>query len=54
MKNQKNNKVAGALLIASGFAFLVSAGLMRQPAFSAVGGALVVIGISILRKGSRG
>ncbi|WP_168710128.1 hypothetical protein [Massilia sp. Mn16-1_5] len=54
MKIQKNNKVAGALLIASGFAFFISAGLARQPAFSAVGGALVVIGISILRKANRG
>lgn len=54
VKIQKNNKVAGALLIASGFAFFISAGLARQPAFSAVGGALVVIGISILRKANRG
>ncbi len=54
MKIQKNNKIAGVLLIASGFAFFVMAGLMRQPAYSAVGGALVVIGISIVNKGRRG
>jgi hypothetical protein len=53
MKIQGNNKIAGALLIASGFAFFISAGLARQPAYSAVGGALVVIGISIIRKGNQ-
>lgn len=54
MKDQKKNKLAGTLLIASGFAFFVSAGLARQPAFSAVGGVLVMIGITTLSKGNRG
>jgi len=54
LKKQNNGKIAGALLIASGFVFFISAGLARQPAFSAVGGALVVIGISVINKGRRG
>ena len=48
MKIQKNNKIAGALLIASGFAFFVSAGVARQPPFSAVGGAVEMCAFSWL------
>ena len=50
MKIHRNNKLAGSLLIASGLMFFVSAAMMRRPAFTAVGIALLVIGASILRK----
>jgi LPXTG-motif cell wall-anchored protein len=50
LKIHRNNKLAGCLLIASGLMFFVSAAMMRQPAFTAVGIALLVIGASVLRK----
>ena len=54
MKIRKNNKLAGCLLMASGAAFFVSAALMRQPAFTGVGCALLVVGAVVLRKGRGG
>jgi hypothetical protein len=53
VKNNGNNKIAGGLLMAAAFAFFIAAGTMRQPAFSGVGGALLVIGISITQKGNK-
>ena len=50
MKIHRNNKLAACLLIASGLMFCVSAAMMRQPAFTAVGIALLVIGASVFRK----
>ena len=50
MQIRKNRKLGGSLLIAAGGAFFVAAVLARQPAFSGVGGALLVIGIAIRQR----
>lgn len=53
MKIQKNNKIAGYLLMASGLTFFVTAAMMHQPAFYGVGAALLAVGIAIFSKGRR-
>jgi hypothetical protein len=50
LKDHRNNKLAGRLLIASGVMFFIAATVMRQPAFSGVGAALLVIGAGVSQK----
>ena len=50
LKDQQNNKLASRLLIGSGVMFFIAAATMRQPAFSGVGAALLVIGAGVSQK----
>lgn len=50
LKDHRNNKLAGRLLIASGVMFFIAAATMRQPAFSGVGAALLVVGAGVAQK----
>lgn len=50
MKICLNKKLGGRALMVIGLLYLAAAMVLRQPAFSGVGGALIVIGVVLSRK----